>query len=101
RHTRSDRDWSSDVCSSDLRSMSAQDFLCKAPLTERNWPRQSPGTCKVPLGKSIVGGIRRKFSLLLTRAVRRPARLCAVDGPRWRSEERRVGRVGGWWWVDE
>src|SRR5207249_8570021 len=72
RHTRSKRDWSSDVCSSDLRA--------SAPRTSVSPTRRRRA--------------RAGWPLLLLPAPREAA---AVAG--WRSEERRVGkecRSRGW-----
>src|SRR2546428_9313273 len=41
RHTRSDRDWSSDVCSSDLASTSS----CSCAASPASWTTTWPGDC--------------------------------------------------------
>src|SRR5206468_6619216 len=66
RHTRSDRDWSSDVCSSDLCSSSRRQI----PLLQ---PRE------------LVGGRRDDEQI-------EPLILVPARAPNVRSEERRVGK---------
>src|SRR2546421_1412467 len=78
RHTRSDRDWSSDVCSSDLLSMVPN----SAPLPL--WPRFRP----VILSRWNVWCAGAVGSVLLVA-------LSEADSPnrnKKRSEERRVGK---------
>src|SRR3989440_8105853 len=59
RHTRSDRDWSSDVCSSDLRaSLPEASRLRRAAATLLPWPRWSPqerNTVSMPVGGPPAG----------------------------------------------
>src|SRR5256886_7672622 len=77
RHTRFDCDWSSDVCSSDLWSSSsfASDFqMAVSPKTSLNQRRNA---------SALTSLLNRRFRLL-------PNSLEAQ--PRWRSEERRVGK---------
>src|SRR5206468_7252159 len=93
-HTMSDRDWSSDVCSSDLRQRWGW------------WPAASPSwrTCSRHLAKRVGGepvevfepGAIRAFFAERAAGVDR-AELDVRDGLRWlagrRSEERRGGKV--------
>src|SRR5699024_11977333 len=90
RHTRSKRDWSSDVCSSDLRSKS----VCgsrgmSAHLRQLREPQTralSAPLTSVFLKKADVFRNRSGFGRLTI------VRLAAILG---RSEERRVGTDGG------
>src|SRR5690606_39619298 len=89
RHTRFSRDWSSDVCSSDL----TEETLLAVPGN--------------PLDLDFVGHARRATALR-TPSQARPAREKVAPAPglgygRARSEERRVGRGRGapWWEVGE
>src|SRR3989442_6078105 len=92
RHTRCGRDWRSDVCSSDLRSIPAalsacdsgtrytnRDMYASAEECQRDWGR--PEYCE-PGYRSGPGGSSRVWY-----------------GPGYRSEERRVGKDGRsrWW----
>src|SRR5690606_40392793 len=85
RHTRFSRDWSSDVCSSDLESSSPS-------------PSSSPASSSGPastwgfgVGSSI--GTRKAHSAVFSGCTRTSQ---AVS----RSEERRVGKECRWrWWV--
>src|SRR5206468_8859447 len=87
RHTRSDRDWSSDVCSSDLNSfgnVSVTTTLaaCEGPLfvTVSKYSSDSPAETGVePTGAFVIA--RSAF----------PGAGGFGDGPGPRSEERRVG----------
>src|SRR5206468_8011344 len=81
RHTRSDRDWSSDVCSSDLITLRDYRSWCAA-FPQRGWYRRE---CCAP---------RPVVPQRDTRAVPTAMpRYRPVDGG-WRSEERRVGKEG-------
>src|SRR5206468_5684622 len=96
RHTRSDRDWSSDVCSSDLfiatrwrqRSNSSAEWTTHL---------RCAGTDKRPRKSSL----RWNSGARLRRCWQRSSRtfwLC----PSRRSEERRVGKeCRAEWWADE
>src|SRR5712664_4546259 len=57
RHTRSDRDWSSDVCSSDLRGFSASPWQKAAGRKLRSAPEVPRG---LPTDSSEEFGISRK-----------------------------------------
>src|SRR5690606_40489662 len=69
RHTRFSRDWSSDVCSSDLRSLLDRFGL---DGTQDQWPSE------------LSGGMRQRVAVLRTFLTPAPVLL--------RSEERRVGK---------
>src|SRR5206468_7557494 len=83
RHTRSDRDWSSDVCSSDL--------ACVPPRLLRGWPFHGTAPRSAPAADS-------RCSHSLSAAPEQPRRAkCRVAGAHLRlvpprSEERRVGK---------
>src|SRR5206468_7686755 len=98
RHTRSDRDWSSDVCSSDLTTASRMAY------------EQGGGDMKeiAPLldeaGKSATSDPLKSFRAYMKAGV-------LMSGTKWspdaelttalnfRSEERRVGKECRYWWV--
>src|SRR5207253_3502646 len=82
RHTRWPRDWSSDVCSSDLDLVGGVDFLAAA--------RRLDALAAQDLADEVIpaAGLRRVGQ--------------AIDAGWPRSEERRVGKE--WrarWWTDE
>src|SRR5204863_6861391 len=90
RHTRSLRDWSSDVCSSDL-----------AMFTRRNFLRSvGTATAMAGLASFSEGGIERIIAATRSTGDASPDKL-ATDEDFWRerSEERRVGKECrcGWW----
>src|SRR5256884_3414287 len=78
RHTRCSRDWSSDVCSSDLltilraflKSVGVKEF----PLREKEWPR-------------VTKPAKQKYSIKFLNRI-----LARADEDEKRSEERRVGK---------
>src|SRR5699024_12020999 len=78
RHTRSKRDWSSDVCSSDLSLANVRDFV------EGNLAAGADH-----LFVFVEGGDREVLSHL-----DRHPHVTAVDADTDRSEERRVGKEG-------
>src|SRR2546428_181510 len=80
RHTRSDRDWSSDVCSSDLAFFGSLGLaMIGAVLLDRVDPRvRYPYQVSREMGLTILGAVPH-------------LRLTGVSG---RSEERRVGEEG-------
>src|SRR5690606_39405435 len=93
RHTRVSRDWSSDVCSSDL------------------WPIPEPPSADVPLSGSQRDAFARRLGAYMTKACReakRETRWTAPDAryeaaiaaavERLRAEERRVGKEVGCRW---
>src|SRR5690242_21701718 len=73
RHTRLTCDWSSDVCSSDLRCTITSCGCSPPPLCGSFARKTSPGR-SVSRWRSIVD------------------RTACVAAPKWRSEERRVGK---------
>src|SRR5690606_40222672 len=91
RHTRFSRDWSSDVCSSDLHG---------AEVHIVRWPLNQEAPFKFGEREGLVLHERKAFS---TRALRRFAKELQPDiiiASGWvRSEERRVGKEcrAGWW----
>src|SRR5207249_7646904 len=92
RHTRSKRDWSSDVCSSDLLSTDrrteaqAGGIPLLYSLTKNTATRQLKARCDLQQGYAC-----SQYS--------REAQLWFKLQENWRSEERRVGKEGryGWW----
>src|SRR5206468_6936832 len=86
RHTRSDRDWSSDVCSSDLLQ-----HLVFA--TKEDFSSELPGSGSPRLGRLTQELLFQPGNIL----VKESARLCNRTAAR--SEERRVGKECscGWW----
>src|SRR5699024_11992805 len=85
RHTSSKRDWSSDVCSSDLQSN---------PLGRSGLPAPGEnaaidqGLITAPL-PAVTGAERDRFA---------GRHVLVVGAGHSRSEERRVGKEGRWWW---
>src|SRR2546421_6382696 len=77
RHTRSDRDWSSDVCSSDLTARELADALGEKPLLCVASDLRFTKAGVVPARSS--GSVAEDVAAL-------------VRGPVVRSEERRVGK---------
>src|SRR5438874_11183305 len=75
RHTRSLRDWSSDVCSSDLLA----ELGCQVEAADRN-------------AEALAG---------LAGVARITTRWIDLEGSSWRSEERRVGKECRSGWVAE
>src|SRR5207249_6061911 len=75
RHTISKRDWSSDVCSSDLSATTPSNPSLTGCEKPRAPMRCSPGP--------------------------RAAAAAPDRFPSWRSEERRVGKEGRYWWRPE
>src|SRR5207249_8786710 len=89
RHTRSKRDWSSDVCSSDLDARRPTD---NASSRLRSFPRAMIRTLwfyLVVVVSSVIHATGVIVAALLG-VKRRPG------GGDVRSEERRVGKEGGW-----
>src|SRR5437868_14649420 len=79
RHTRSKRDWSSDVCSSDLQPVD----ICQRPADDSGGDAR-PGMVRVP---NIVGRSEAEAARLLTAVGLKMGGHTEV-----RSEERRVGK---------
>src|SRR5206468_7596174 len=98
-HTRSDRDWSSDVCSSDLRAGAAAEGGEVAAVRLLDPEREARGDT----GLRVAGGVQAeaiRVRRLHGHRTRRgaAAAACREERERERSEERRVGkecRVGG------
>src|SRR5690606_39608108 len=97
RHTRFSRDWSSDVCSSDLTGANMYAGLLLIPLylqlvAGQTLPETGLWILVMGLGSAFVlpvaGALTDRFG----------ARLVVTMG---RSEERRVGEVGGLGWGRE
>src|SRR5699024_11577618 len=91
RHTRSKRDWSSDVCSSDLHKIEDTDEVLQAKLKEI---RQY---AVVPEQYSNKLVLQAKFGVAVEKWME-VNEIDAVAIQCWRSEERRVGRE--WWGRD-
>src|SRR5206468_9766584 len=82
RHTRSDRDWSSDVCSSDL--LLGPDLQLVHPLLT------------TPEERAILKARGVSYSTAPTGEARRPSAVGVIQlGEMLRSEERRVGKECG------
>src|SRR3989440_7023385 len=79
RHTRSDRDWSSDVCSSDLAAAVRQAFQCRQRNLYDFVARGSTQAGHKACSAGIVVGMA-------------PIRVPPLGRSRARSEERRVGK---------
>src|SRR5690606_40899703 len=95
RHTRFSRDWSSDVCSSDLPTC---------------WVGQAMAIPARHVGGVEAGQGARADDHVLDDLVNRVAdvdaavgvgRAVVQDELRTRSEERRVGKVWRWWWAPQ
>src|SRR5262245_65808265 len=86
RHTRCLSDWSSDVCSSDLRSRRA----AETGSVVRNDRIGEGGVRALFTGDRRSRGSEHRAQGQARSGERRPAR---------RSEERRVGKEGRWRWV--
>src|SRR5206468_8301972 len=89
RHTRSDRDWSSDVCSSDLggeTGYDVADYLLGAPSS---YSQNSP---QVLDGRSRYGGLFAQDSFRMRSNLTLNLGLRWEFSTPWRSEERRVGK---------
>src|SRR5204863_6983613 len=97
RHTRSLRDWSSDVCSSELTTLRRQvvRMQVERPCNVASWRRETPG----PLHSGLTSVTRPSRGLPTVPS-------CPILPPQngfsWsttrRSEERRVGKEGGVRW---
>src|SRR5204863_5767127 len=88
RHTRSLRDWSSDVCSSDLREC----------MTTLSFPEESIETAVTGWGEGEITAIQKRGLLFLRLAKKTEGQLNVIGGSGThylfylRSEERRVGK---------
>src|SRR5438874_8577526 len=96
RHTRSLRDWSSDVCSFDL---DRQQLAAQPTNGFQRWPSnrsREPGLCRIQFGVPMAFGCfgsRREMG--------RGALGANVSGKGVRSEERRVGKEGRGRWAED
>src|SRR5690606_41034603 len=96
RHTRFSRDWSSDVCSSDLGGVG--DGVAVGAGTDRRERDRAQAVCAGDLEAAPVGAGKQRGLAVLTVAVDRAD---GVDHVARRSEERRVGKEGrGVWWAN-
>src|SRR5690606_40031331 len=94
RHTRFSRDWSSDVCSSDLEELSFVEFRPgTAELTEASVRRLET------IAKALTE--RPALKLEVAGRVDPDAERDAIRRERLRSEERRVGKEGRARWAQE
>src|SRR5699024_11446685 len=89
RHTRSKRDWSSDVCSSDLPSP-------VSPFRQQAMPRMPD---PVPTSKKRCPALRRPDAKSSVIASRHSTVVLWCPVPNARSEERRVGKEGRVRWA--
>src|SRR5206468_8184929 len=92
RHTRSDRDWSSDVCSSDLPEVEIGDDLFGADFYFRALVGLLPASW-------VVGDLGCGTGAIVSALAPHVAKVVGVDASEeMRSEERRVGKEcrGGW-----
>src|SRR5699024_12022911 len=97
RHTRSKRDWSSDVCSSDLQvlylaavidiAVAPGIFLDRTELLRQPVYGFADGEINISR-QYFRGGIFNRYLYLKSRS-----------GLQFRSEERRVGKRGGYRWI--
>src|SRR5206468_8927248 len=87
RHTSSDRDWSSDVCSSDLQLADTDDMRAEVDINEAD-------IAKVGIGSPVVVALDsypdKKFDAALVKVY--PAADRQKGTVKIRSEERRVGK---------
>src|SRR5206468_9585613 len=90
RHTRSDRDWSSDVCSSDLGTTY---MLLNEPVIELAEELVRAVKCCEQVRFTSSGSEATFFALRVARAYRGRDKILKFEGG-WRSEERRVGKGG-------
>src|SRR5204862_1250376 len=99
RHTRSLRDWSSDVCSSDLGDVLAtqRDEAYRSELTEA---RSELEIAESELARHRTDGNSALMAQALSRRDELRAKIDFAESRlAWRSEERRVGKecgCGGW-----
>src|SRR5206468_5964453 len=89
RHTRSDRDWSSDVCSSDLLILLESQRNFNASARQGSWQIELSGSARLLTATATTLRLRLRRRGLLNGCWRRSA----LSGLR--SEERRVGKEGG------
>src|SRR5690606_40410937 len=98
-HTRFSRDWSSDVCSSDLQWKTIKLGMASvalALLTLSVQAQEQHSNANVRLGqKALLDGDFKGAAAHLQKAL--PAEANDPD-VQYRSEERRVGKESGWRW---
>src|SRR5207247_7675831 len=95
RHTRSTRDWSSDVCSSDL-GMAEPEAVAKA-LEEFGQPQEVRSELEATHGQRMMAVVLEKAMQWKERTMR--AKWLWATWAYLRSEERRVGKGGRSWWA--
>src|SRR5207249_9308537 len=95
RHTRSKRDWSSDVCSSDL----LRTFLEVAKLEHLGHAADVLGADQSTVSRKIVR-LETEFGVPLFERIGRSIRLTQAGRRLVRSEERRVGKGCRSGWVE-
>src|SRR5206468_7657650 len=89
RHTRSDRDWSSDVCSSDLVNY----------VAKHNYEIVTQDGHFVSAGQASDDVLQKlKSGKLAIRQKPGPTNALGLVKLMFRSEERRVGKEGRFWW---
>src|SRR5699024_11434096 len=100
RHTRSKRDWSSDVCSSDLSSLIGRSPAGRAGGGEQHG---QPGAADLQQG-AVLEGDGGADPLPVDEGAVGGAEIGGDQGRiglrAQRSEERRVGKGGRGWWLD-
>src|SRR5699024_12072811 len=94
RHTRSKRDWSSDVCSSDLRMASNSVFTTSWMEAYRKSLDDISCVSSTPWGSSFLASSRNRLIWLFTSVALEPAVWKSIHEIPLRSEERRVGKGG-------
>src|SRR5205807_5075837 len=95
--TRLQGDWSSDVCSSDLRPETAQGIFVNFPSVQTT-SRKKPPFGIAQIGKAFRNEITPGNFTFRTREFEQMELEYFVppeEGPKWRSEERRVGKESG------
>src|SRR5690606_40424981 len=94
RHTRFSRDWSSDVCSSDLVDVVDLPRIENIKLTYRypEWSRLDPRTVDPGGDIRAVAGTEVEIEIRTDRPLDNAG--IVANGDRVRSEERRVGKGG-------
>src|SRR5207245_8522961 len=101
RHTRCYRDWSSDVCSSDLSPTTTA-----APARAERYIASTRATLRRPPRPSHSGVVPIRIAVTKSCSTRRWPRMSDTTGDVelglvLRSEERRVGKGGGGGWEGE
>src|SRR5206468_9855334 len=98
RHTRSDRDWSSDVCSSDLHALTAGELAAVAGVT----PQTTSSHLSKLVERRLLAVERRgprRFYRLATPLIAQMLEGMMTVAASGRSEERRVGKECRWGWL--